>query len=70
MANLFSAVCGDRTRGNGHKLELRKFRTDMQRAFFVVRVMEHWNRLLGEVVDSPSLEIFKTNLDAYLCSLL
>jgi len=37
-ANLFSVVCGDRTRGNGHKLKRRKFCTNMQN-FFMGRVI-------------------------------
>ena len=41
----------------------------MQKNFFTVKVMEHWNRLPREVVESP-MEIFKTCLDAYLYDLL
>ena len=69
MANLFSVVCGDRSSGNTHNLEHRKFCTIMQRNFFTVRVTEHWNRLPREVMESPR-EIFRTHLDTYLCSLL
>jgi len=42
----------------------------MRKSFFPLRVTEHWNRLPREVADYPSLEIFKTCLDAFLCSLL
>jgi len=69
-ARLFSAVPGDWARGNGHKLKHRSFRLNMRKNFFTLRVMEHWNRLPREIVESPSLEIFEPCLNEVLCSLL
>ena len=63
-------VCGNRTNGNGHKRKHRKFHINVHKSFFTVRVKKHWNRLLREAVNSLSLEIFKTCLDAFLCNLL
>jgi len=58
-------VYDDTTRGNGHRLKHRIFCTNVCKNF-MVSVMEHWNRLPREVVESPSLEIFKICLDSYL----
>ena len=35
-----------------------------------MRVVKHWNRLPGEVVDAPPLETFKVRLDRALSNLL
>ena len=63
-------IPNDRTRGNGHKLEQRRFQINMRKNLFPVRVPEQWHRLPRGVVESPSLETFKTCLDAFLCPLL
>ena len=36
----------------------------------MTRVVKHWNRSPGEVVDAPSLETFKVRLDRALSNLV
>uniref|UniRef100_A0A8C3QK94 Uncharacterized protein n=1 Tax=Cyanoderma ruficeps TaxID=181631 RepID=A0A8C3QK94_9PASS len=63
-------ILGEHDGGNGLKLKKGRFRLHIRKKFFIVVVVWQRNRLPREVVNGPSLEVFKARLDGALRNLV
>ena len=52
--------------GNGFKLKEGRFRSDVRKKFFTVKMLRRWHRVPREVVDASSLETPRVRLDGAL----
>jgi len=68
--NLLSKACYNRTRSNGFKLKEGRFRLDIRKKFFTMRVLKHRNGLPREVVEAPSLGTLKIRLNGALRNMI
>ena len=59
---LFSRVCCEKTRRNGFKLQEVRFRLDIRKIIFTVKLVRRCNRLLSGEMDAPSVETPKARL--------
>ena len=60
---------GQETRGHNKKIRKKACRLDIRKHSFSNRVVNFWNSLPQEVVESDSLATFKKGLDRYMNSL-
>lgn len=60
IGRLFRVVHGGEEHKNGYKLKLERFNLHTRKNFFTMRTVRQRNRLPRDVVQAPSMEIFKT----------
>lgn len=57
-------------RSNIFKLKESKFRLDISKAFFMMRVVKHWNRISKEGIIFPFMEPLMVMFDRTLSNLM
>jgi hypothetical protein len=67
-ANNYFELCDNPTRNNGHKIKVKRYNTSILGNSFTYRVVNKWNSLSAEIVNSETLTNFKTRLDKLLIS--
>lgn len=61
VARLFTVVHGRRMKNNRPKLKQERFQLYVRKKVFSMNKLLCWNRLPREAVQSPSLEVFRTD---------
>lgn len=69
-AELYFLLSSDRTRGSSSELCQGRFAPDIWKHFSSNRMVRHGNRVPREVIDAPSLLVFKRHLDGALNKIL
>ena len=65
--NDYVVIDRDRTtRSNGFKITGKTFRTEESKYFFFNRIVNVWNSLPAQIVNSNTIETFKRRLDCHL----
>jgi len=63
-------VPSGKTTGKGCKLKYIKFHLNTRGKKLALKVIKPWKRLPREVMESLSLEIFKSHMDTFLSNLI
>ena len=66
LNNYFTLSQDHITRGHGKKLKKFSCRLDLRKYSYSHRIIDKWNELPEDVVNSSSLEIFKKRLDKHM----
>jgi len=59
-----------KTRDDRYKLHQERFHLDIRKEFLTGRTIMPWNSLPGDAVESPSLEVFKMQMERVLDNLI
>lgn len=61
--NFFTLSNSDKTRGHQYKIVKVRSRLELRRHFFSQRIVNMWNKLPSNVVETDSVNSFKNRLD-------